>query len=158
MGMISTIALFAACVSAQDKTAEFRARFVHESDPVHKAILILPLGDAEFLEIQKDFEAGELPDALAVLRQYRDEVRACKDSLDARGIDAERHPAGFKQLQISLRESLRRLDNLIVSVPRDDQAPFLDVRKEIDQINRHVFRELFPRQPESYSEAPKKRG
>jgi hypothetical protein len=158
MGLILAVASFAGCVLAQDRTAEFRSRFDHEPDPVRKAMLIVPLGDAEFLEIQKEFEAGEISEALAVLRQYRDEVRSCRDGLDARGIDAERHPSGFKQLQISLRESLRRLDDLIVSIPRDQQTPFLDVRKEIDQMNRHVIRELFPRQPDSENETAKKRG
>lgn len=158
MGTILAVALSTACVFAQDKIAEFRSRFDHEPDPVHKAMLIVPLGDAEFLEIQKEFEAGGLPEALAVLRQYRDEVRSCRDSLDAIGIDAERHPSGFKQLQISLRESLRRLDDLIVSIPRDQQTPFLEVRKEIDQMNRHLIRELFPHQPDTETEPPKKKG
>ena len=158
MGVILIVVLSAACVFAQDKIADLRSRFVREPDPIHKAISLVPLGDAEFLEIQKEFEAGELPEALAVLRQYRDEARSCKDSLDAMGIDAERHPAGFKQLQISLRESLRRLDGLLVSIPRDQQEPFLEVRKEIDQINRHLIRELFPRQPDTETEPAKKKG
>lgn len=158
MGLISASALSIACVFAQDRTAEVRSRFDHEPDPVHKAILIVPLGNAEFLEIQKDFDTGELSDALAILQQYRNEVRSCRDGLDAKGIDPERHPSGFKQLQISVRESLRRLDDLIVSIPRDQQTPFLEVRKEIDQINRHLIRELFPHQPDSETEPVKKKG
>ena len=150
------LALSAGCVLAQDRTAEFRSRFVHESDPIHKAMLLVPLGNAEFLEIQKGFEEGDLPEALAVLQMYRDEARTCKDGLEAKGIDAERHPSGFKQLQISLREALRRLDDLVITIPRDEQAPFLDVRKDIDEMNRRLIGELFPRQPNAAEPAKKK--
>ena len=104
-------------------------------------------GDAEFREIESDFLAERLPDALAVLQQYRDEARTCEKLLDAKNVDAEQHPAGFKQLEFSLRESLRRLDDLLVTLTRDDQAPFEDARNDIDEMNRHLIHELFPRQP-----------
>jgi hypothetical protein len=115
------------------------------------------LGDAEFQQIERDFLAEQLPDALTILQQYRGEAQTCEKGLDAKGIDAEQHPAGFKQLEFSLRESLRRLDDLLVTLTSDDQAPFEVERKDIDDMNRHLIHELFPRQPatEDSDEKPK---
>lgn len=144
-------------LSAQDRVADLRSRFTHESDPVRKARLMPQLGDAEFQQIERDFLAEQLPDALTILQQYRGEAQTCEKELDAKGIDAEQHPAGFKQLEFSLRESLRRLDDLLVTLTSDDQAPFEGERKDIDDMNRHLIRELFPRQPatEDSDEKPK---
>jgi hypothetical protein len=151
-------ALFAGSAVPQDRTAELRSRFAQESNPVRKAKLMPRLGEAEFREMRNHLAEGRLPDALAALERYRAEVQACQKGLDATGIDAEKHPAGFKQLQISLRESLRRLDHLLVGLTADEQAPFLAVGNDLDQINRHLFHQLFPRQPapEASAEKPAK--
>lgn len=136
----------------QNKTADLRSRFVRESNPVQQAKLLPQLGDAEFQDIDKDVTAGRLPDALAILEQYRAEAQTCQKSLDAAEIDAEKHSSGFKQLQISLRESLRRLDTFLSGMTSDEQVPFLDVRKDLAEMNRHLIRELFPHGPAANSE------
>jgi hypothetical protein len=158
---VFALALGCACGSAvwgQDRVADLRSRFSHESDPVRKAKLMPDLGNAEFREIESDLLAERLPDALTVLQQYRDEAQSCVKNLDAKNVDAEQHPAGFKQLEFSLRESLRRLDDLLVTLTRDDQAPFQAARNDIDDMNRHLIHELFPRQPSTDAPNPKPKG
>lgn len=132
---------------AQNRMPEFRNRFAQETDAMRRAQMMPKLGTAEFDEITKDLDAGKLPEALAVLREYRDEIGSSEKGLDARNIDAERHPKGYKQLQISLRESLRKLNNLLVGLAGDEQAPFLEVRKDLENLNRHLIGELFPNGP-----------
>jgi hypothetical protein len=149
-GLIVTIAVFASSLSAQNRIPDLRARFDREPSPINKAKLMPQLGDAEFVEIDTDVTQGHLPEALAILQVYRDEVNSCDKGLDAMGVDAEKHPGGFKQLQISLRESLRRLDMVVVTMTADEQAPFLDIRKELSEVNLRLIQHLFPH------EAPKK--
>ncbi|MDR3721241.1 MAG: hypothetical protein P4L00_06545 [Candidatus Acidoferrales bacterium] len=139
-----TTALLAGAVLAQDRIADLRARLAREPSPVSKAKLMPELGDAEFAEIDTKVTQGHMPEAIAILRIYRDEVDSCNKGLDATGVDAEKHPGGFKQLQISLRESLRRLDAVIVNMTSDEQAPFLDVRKDLSDVNRRLIQRLFP--------------
>jgi hypothetical protein len=115
---------------------------------MHRAQMMPKLGEAEFDELTRDMDAGKLPEALTVLKEYRDEIGMCEKGLDARNIDAERHPKGYKQLEISLRESLRRLNGLLVNLSGDDQQPFVEVRNDLDDLNRHLIRELFPNQPD----------
>ncbi len=127
---------------------EFHARFSQETDPMHRAQMMPRLGQSEFDEITRDIDAGRLPEALAVLKEYSNEIDSAEKGLDARHIDAEKHPKGYKQLEISLRESLRRLNALLVSFTGEDQKPFLEVRQGLDELNRHLIRELFPNQPD----------
>jgi len=139
---------------AQNTAADFHTRFVQDSDPIHRAEGMRKLGTAEFDEITKDFDAGKFPDALALLREYRDEIDTCEKGLDARKVDAEKHPKGYKQLEMSVRESLRELDRLIVSLTADEQAPFVEVRKNLEALNRHLIHELFPNRPSDDNTPP----
>ena len=67
-----------------------------------------------------------------------------KKTLGAKNLDAEKHPKGFKQLEISLRQSLRRLNNLLPVLTADEQAPFLEVRADLEEMNRHLNSRTFP--------------
>ena len=141
------VALIAGATTARDQAAELRARFDQESNPARKAKMMPKLGSAQFSDIESDLAASNMQGALDILEQYRTEAGTCLNGLDATGIDAERHSAGFKSLQISLREALRRLDSLMGGLTADQQAPFLDVRKDLDRMNRHLIQQLFPREP-----------
>ncbi len=129
----------------QDRVAEYRARFEKESDPVHKAKLMIHLGAAEFDQIEKQLSSGDSAGALNGLREYEGQASSCEKALDARGVDPEKHPAGYKELQISVRESLRRLDNMMVNLTGDEQPPFREIRKTLDNLNRDLIKELFPK-------------
>lgn len=146
MLVVATV-LCANAAVAQGKIADLRARFTREPNPVNKAKLMPQLGDAEFAEIDADVAQEKLPEALAVLRQYRDEIDSCDKGLTATGVDAEKHPGGFKQLQFSLRDSLRRLDVVIVNMTSDEQAPFLSIRADLGEINLRLIQHLFPHEP-----------
>ena len=131
----------------QDRAADFRARFTRESDPLRKARLMPQYGDLEFQSVHEAIEEGNLLQALEQVKKYRDEAQSVARNLDAKETDPEKHPGGFKQLQISLRSSLRRLEDIIVRLPSDDAKPFQELRKDLEELDRHLVRELFPRQP-----------
>ena len=150
---VITALVFAATAVPQGRIGDLRSRFDMETNPIRKARLMPDLGDAEFREIARDVEAQRIADALAMLQRYRDQARVCTKGLDGFRIDAENHPNGFKQLQISLAESIRRLDALLVSMTGDEQAPFRDVRKDLSDMNNHLIEELFPRPPEKKSKS-----
>lgn len=141
------IASFLPFQQQPDRLGQARSRFEKESDPVHRAKLMIPLGTAEFNQIEQQVRDTNIAAALDGLREYEDQAASCEKALDARGVDAEKHPSGFKELEISVRESLRRLDNVLVSMSGDEQKPFLEIRRTLDQLNHHLIKELFPLQP-----------
>ena len=54
------------------------------------------------------------------------------------------HPGGFKELQIGLRQTIRRFDDLIFALPSDDRAPFEAVRSDLAATQNALINELFP--------------
>lgn len=148
-GIVLAIPAALGAMQTQDRTAEFRAKFVRQTDPIQKAKLLPQLGDAEFQEIRKETGEGNLSVALDILREYHEQAQACEKALDGTGRDPERHPNGYKQLQISVREALRRLDDLLVGLSGEEQKPFLEIRNNLDEMNRQLIHELFPRRPEN---------
>jgi hypothetical protein len=143
------VALVAGSLLAQDRTAQLRSRFVKETDPVRKARMVALLADSEFREMHEKIDAGDLAAAAEIAGRVRDEAQASKKLLDAKSRDAESHPDGYKQLEISVRESMRRLDDIMVSLAQDEQAPLAEVRKDMDELDRQMIHQLFPKRPEA---------
>ena len=143
------LAMVTAYLAAQEyhTTEQWRAKFEHEADPVHKAKLLLPLGESEFKDAESALANDKAAESLDILKKYLDEAQSCQKALEEKFPDAEKHSNGYKQLQISLRGSLRRLDAMIVGLNEDDRKPFVEIRGQLDEIDRHLIHILFPKQP-----------
>ncbi len=145
------LAMVISCVAAQQNqtTEQWRAKFDNEADPVRKAKLLPPLGDSEFKDTEIALANDKNAEALDILKEYLDEVQSCEKTLEEKIPDAEKHANGYKQLQMSLRVSLRRLDAMIVGLTADERQPFVEIRGQLDEIDRHLIQKLFPKQPAS---------
>jgi hypothetical protein len=144
-------------IAAQDyrSTDQLRARFAHETDPARQAKLLQPLGDSEFKDAQAALAEDKIPEALEILKKYLGEAQSCDKALEAKSPEPDKHPGGFKQLQISVRESLRRLDAIIVGLSADDRTPFVEIRSQLDELDRHLIQQLFPKTSGSQPAKPK---
>ncbi|MFZ0821461.1 MAG: hypothetical protein WAM91_15445, partial [Candidatus Acidiferrales bacterium] len=105
--------------SPQDLLAQYKERFVKETDPVHRAKALTKLGDAQVADFTRRATADDFEGAFVTLNAYRDEVRSVFDGLKATGNDAEKKPDGFKELQIHLRKTLWELDRAASLVPTE---------------------------------------
>jgi hypothetical protein len=152
---VLTIVLVSNAAVDQDRVPELRARFQKETDPVRKAKMLSRLADAEFGEIQTQIAAGNLSDAAAIAGQVRDEAHAAQEALDGKKRDPEQHPDGYRQLQISVRESVRRLNDILIGQAADDQKPFQEIRDDLDKMDRQLIHQLFPKGPDKIPEAAK---
>jgi len=153
LGMIAALALCAP-LPAQDRLAENLAKYLHETDPVRKARELAKLGDEQIDLAKKQLKAGDEVPSLHTLEQYRDEVRETVSALSATGADAEKKPAGFKELQISLRETIRRIDDLIFTLNVDKRPFFREVRNDLFENQNQLIDKLFPRNPEHAAPKP----
>jgi len=153
--MAAALSLLPQPLHAQGSADDLASRFEHDSNPIHRAKLLPKLGDTEFAIVRKAVSDGDVSAAVQVLRKYRDQAQSCLDGLDAQKTDAEKHPGGFKELQFSLRETLRRLDNLMGSLTRDEQDQFSTLRKDLEEMDKHLIHELFPRGADGSEPAPK---
>jgi hypothetical protein len=146
------LALFVPAGETQkNEAAQYQTRFDHEPDPVQKAKLMQRLGADEFAEIRKDIDADNLTEATRILDQYRDDARICIEGLDAKKINAAKHPSGFKQLQISVQEALREIDEITAELTNDQQGEIVAVRNDLQRMNDYLVEELFPSNPATKS-------
>ena len=116
-------------------------------DPVHQAKIVAKLGSSQVEYAKSQLDAGDDVASLHTLQAYRDEVRETEKALKDTGVNAEKKPAGFKDLQISLRESIRRIDDMILSMPVDERQFFREVRTDLSNVQNELIDLLFPRQP-----------
>jgi len=138
-------------LAAQDRLAEDLSKYQHEGDPVHRARDLAKLGDEQIDLARRQLKADQEVDSLHTLEQYRDEVHDMVTVLNGLGVDAEKKPAGFKELQISLRETIRRIDDLIFTLNVDKRPFFRVVRNDLFMDQNVLIDELFPRKPERNS-------
>ena len=140
-------------VRTQDRLAGLLAQYQHETDPVRKARELSKFGDDQIGEAKKLLGSGDDVASLHTIEQYRDEVRETVTALEAVIPDPEKKPAGFKELQISLRETVRHIDDLILTLPLDKRPFFRDVRNDLVKTQNELIDALFPRRP---NQMPKK--
>jgi hypothetical protein len=158
MGRIRIVALsmLALCapLAAQDPLTAALAQYQREADPVRKARDLVKLGGDQIELAKKQLKSGDDVGSLHTLEQYRDEVRETVEALKATGVDAEKKPAGFKELQISLRETVRHIDDLIFTLPVDKRPFFREVRTDLVTAQNDLIDALFPRKPDQKSKKP----
>jgi hypothetical protein len=141
-------------LAAQDPMAAALAQYQHEADPVRKARELVKIGGDQVELAKKELKSGDEEGSLHTLEQYRDEVRETIAALKATGVDAEKKPTGFKELQISLREMVRRIDDLIFTLPVDKRQFFREVRTDLVMAQNDLIDQLFPRKPDQKSKKP----
>jgi hypothetical protein len=132
-------------LTAKDRLTQALENYRHETDPVHKARALAKLAQPQIDLARKQLDAGDDVASLNTLEQFRDEVQQSFTALKAAGIDAEKKPAGFKELQISLRRSLRSIDDLIFALPVDKRPFFRAVRSDLLKVQNELIDALFPR-------------
>ncbi|HEV8384347.1 MAG TPA: hypothetical protein VGQ11_05700 [Candidatus Acidoferrales bacterium] len=123
------------------------AQAVQGGDIVQQTRVVIKQGEEQLAQVRQQVRQENYSEAVRVLTQYRDAIKSAHAALKATGRNAEKKPGGFKNLQIHLRHSIRQLDQLILSLPPDERAPFDQVRKELDSVDKELIDALFPRQP-----------
>ncbi len=154
-GCTLAMAAFLLPVQSQDHLNRYISQFDSEKDPVRKAKILVKLTESQFQHIRAEADSGKTDDGLKDLEQVRDECVATHDALKAKAPDPERKPAGYKELQISVRESLHRLREILAGLSGEDEQHYAKVRTQLEQLNNELMKELFPRQPGAAPQNPK---
>lgn len=139
--------------SAQDKLAQYRDKYDHDTDPVRKAKDFQQLGDLQIAVFAQEASKDDYDSALRNLTDYRDEAHSCFDGLNAAIGDAEKHPEGFRQLQIHLRKGLWEMERTIPSIPEGRRGEFRAIHDDLTELQSKLMRLLFPR--DSAKDKPK---
>jgi hypothetical protein len=139
---------------ATDKLSELQARFDSEPSGVHKAKMLQRLGDAEFEEASRAEKAGDYSTVDLIMEKYRDNVRSASEAIEKESPDGERHPNGYKQLEMHVQKGLREVDEILLVVPPEFKPPLQLVRKDLLTLDDELLRFLFPRRHENKPPVP----
>jgi hypothetical protein len=130
-----------------EEIAKLHKKYEDARDPVHRAKALVALGEAQVRDAGARLAAHDYPDAVAELQHYREEVVAVRKELAATGVDPERKPAGFRELQLSVRENLTRIEDIALAASANQQMTFVEVHEQLGQENDKLLTELFPTVP-----------
>jgi hypothetical protein len=140
--------LLPVCIWAATEDVEaLQKRFEREANSVRKARLLEKLGDAQIEQARRASQAGDFKTIGLVMEKYRDNARAAVDALKKDHQDAERHTAGYKQLQIHVHKTLREVDESLVVAPDEYRPPLELVRRDLAAIDDELLQLLFPVHP-----------
>jgi len=137
----------AAPLLAEQQEARYEEQYRAETDPVRQAKILAKLGPIEVNAAGAESKSDQDEQALSRLQHLRDEVQRTAQALADTGVDASRHASGFKELQIGLRQTVRRLDDLIFALPLDSRPPFEAVRSDLAASENSLIAALFPPSP-----------
>jgi hypothetical protein len=146
--LCGVVAVVGAGAGAADKLSELQSRFDSETNGVHKARMLQKLGDAEFEEASRAEKAGDYNTVGVIMEKYRDNVRAASAAIEKENPDGERHPNGYKQLEMHVQKGLRELDEILLLAPAEFKPPLQLVRKDLLSLDDKLLRSLFPRRHE----------
>lgn len=131
----------------QKKLLKLERDFEKQKDAVHQAKALAKLLPKGVDEAAAEIKKGEIAHGVSRLERYRDLARQVHEALLATGRNPVKKSAGFMQLQIALRESVRRLNDLIFMMPIGRREKVEVVREDLAQVNGQLLEELFPPPP-----------
>lgn len=147
--LVGVMLLFSLAFHGQNpkKLLRLEAKFQDQKSAVRKAKVLAKLLPKEVQMAADEIQEGNFDQGVARLEHWSNETQQVHDALLATGRNAVKKPAGFTQLQVALRESLRELRNIIFSLPLGHRHRARTVEANLRHINRQLLEELFPSPP-----------
>ena len=122
--MIAFLLVAAMAFGSQPDTPErLRARISTETNPVQKARLEIRLADLLLEQTRKQYTDGDDDKGLASLNDMMTNCESAYQQLFGTHRDPRSKPAGFKDTEIRMREFVRRLNDLRLTLASDERPP-----------------------------------
>jgi hypothetical protein len=144
----------AGAFAATDKLKELQAQFDRENHAGAKIKDLQKLGALEFDAAIQASKAGDFVAVGLVFEKYRDNVRQAFQLLRKQEPDADRHPGGYRQLELEVRQGIREVEDTLLAAPEDLRPPLEIVRKDLIETDDTLIRLLFPRRTKDPVKAP----
>jgi hypothetical protein len=141
---VLAITLAGACAQARDNEAQLLQRIQSEQNPVKKAKDEIKLAQLKLAQVQSAYSQGHAETGATLVGALVDALKSSWKFLQQSGRKASKHPDGFRDLDIALRENVRRLQDLGRTVSYFDRAPLTKAVQQLDEEREEVLHELFP--------------
>lgn len=108
---------------------KYQEKLKQETSPVSKTKALIKMSEIGLKEAARQVRAGNLEEADRLLIRYTADVHQAQEILKNSARNAQKNPSGFRELELSLRQQLRKLKDLKDSYPYDQQK---DLEKALE--------------------------
>jgi len=140
--------------AATDKLKELQEHFDRDNHAGSKIKDLQKLGAAEFDAATQAGKAGDFVAVGLLFEKYRDNVRQAFELLRKQEPDADRHPGGYRQLELEVRQGMREVEDTLLVTPEDVRPPLEIVRKDLIEMDDALIHLLFPRRTKDPVKVP----
>jgi len=128
----------------RNKEEKLVAKIEREKNPGKKARLQIRLAKLNLVNADAAYDRQGYDEGKALLQQYLAQVKASWATLQSADNAIRKHLDAFKELEISLREDDRFLEDLRHRVPYPESEAIREIAKESSLVHTQVLEALFP--------------
>jgi len=144
----------AGSLAVADKLKELQEQFDRANHAGAKIKDLQKLGALEFEAATQASKAGDYVAVGLIFEKYRDNVRQAFELLKKQEPDADRHPGGYRQLELEVRHGIREVEDTLLAVPEEVRPPLEIVRKDLIDMDDALIHSLFPRRTKDPVKVP----
>ena len=154
LAVMATLVMSAAA-TGRETEQQLLQRIRNDQNPVKKAKDEIKLANLELAQVHDEYSAGHIEAGTKLLNTFLGEMKTSWKLLQDSGRKASRQPEGFRELEISLREDVRALQDLERIVSYFDRGPLTDAAQVLEQMRTEVLHAQFPGgNPRTRKESP----
>jgi hypothetical protein len=142
--------------STPDKVKELQSHFDQESHATSKVKILDKLGEAQFAAATHAQQTNDFIGIGLIFEKYRDNVRMALGALRKQEPNADKHPEGYRHLELQVRRGIREVDEILIIVPEEVRPPLQLVREDLIKMDDDLIHALFPSRTVPPSAAPAK--
>jgi hypothetical protein len=152
--LVAAVIFSGGALAATDKLKELQEHFDRQNHAGAKIKDLQKLGALEFEAATQASKANDFVAVGLIFEKYRDNVRQAFELLRKQEPDADRHPGGYRQLELEVRQGIREVEDTLLVAPEDVRPPLEIVRKDLIETDDALIRLLFPRRSKDPVKAP----
>lgn len=147
MLLLTGLAATAAATTEEERAKELqreRTRLQKETDPIDRAKIGVKISDILVEDVGEAVREGNFEEMQIQLTAYAQTIEnAHKELLDS-GRNAVKKPGGFKELEIALRQHVRKFDELSRMLNLQRRVPLEQTKDLATGIRDKLLKALFP--------------
>ena len=141
---VGVIMLAGLCAMGRETEEQLLRRIQSQQNPVKKAKDEIKLASLRLTQVHDAYSQGHIEVGAKLLGTFVDTMKTSWKLLQDSGRKASKQPEGFRELEISLREDVRSLQDLGRTVSYFDRGPLVNAAQELEQMRSEVLHALFP--------------
>jgi len=121
-----------------------REKLQKETDPVDRAKIGVKISDLLVEDVGDAVREGDFDELATQLTAYAETIENAHKALVDSGRDAVKKPGGFKELEIALRQHVRKFEDLSRTLNLQRRVPLERTKDLAASIRDKVLKALFP--------------